>query len=469
MKKLLFFLSFWAPLLWFGPAAAAPPAPEMFAFGMEIDTAGDDGFYELTLPLAVYQGVTRKDLGDVRVFNRHGQVVPHALRRPQAAARPARTSTRLMPFFPVSGGAGQQSGDLTLHVQRDSQGTIIDVRAADPPDAGAEKRTIAFLIDAGADPPPIDGLTLAWPDTGVDFLGRITVEASSDLTAWHPLATATVARLAFQGRRLEQSSIPFARHSPRYLRLTWPAEQPVLALSAVAALIQENGGAIEPARQWVTAQGFAAADTPGRFSYDLPGFMPVDRVRIRPAAGNFLADARLLAADAPTASLQEQWQGLVYHIRMDGQTLASLDITVRPESHRFWQLALAGDETAAGAAAPVMEFGWLPDQLIFLAQGPGPYQLAYGSATTAPAAFPLAELLGRASLAKGEPIVPRSIAAGAPHPLGGEEKLRPPRTLPWKKYLLWAALFAGVLMVGGMSVLLYRQLRAGKDGTGINT
>jgi hypothetical protein len=460
MKNFLCFFSLCGALLCAGPASAAP-TPDMFAQGMELEAGGDEGFYEVTLPLAVYQGVARKDLGDLRVFNSQGQIVPHALRRPAAQAMQKKTSTRTVPFFPVTANAAQKAGDLTLHVERDSHGTIIDVRSADQPDTSAERRTIAFLIDAGAAAPPIDGLTLAWSDPDTDFLGQMTVEASSDLTAWRHLTTATIARLAFQGRRLQQESLTFPRQTLRYLRLTWPADQPGPALSAVTAITNESSAPAEPERQWLAVQGVPAGGPGLQYAFDLKGFVPVDRVRIKPAFRNFLATARLLSADAPTAPLREQWQGLVYRIDIKGQSLASPDISLRPTLHRFWLLDVADREISAGAAAPTIEFGWHPDRLVFLAQGPGPFQLAYGSAVTGPAAFELDALLSRSSLAGGGPIVPRNIAPGPPHPLGGEEKLHAPRSLPWKKYLLWAVLLAGVLMIGWMSVLLYRQLHAG--------
>lgn len=61
-------------------AASAAERPEDFAYGSLLEADGSEALYEITLPAAVYRGVARPDLGDVRVFNSAGEVVPHAWR-----------------------------------------------------------------------------------------------------------------------------------------------------------------------------------------------------------------------------------------------------------------------------------------------------------------------------------------------------------------------------------------------------
>ena len=49
-----------------------------FAYGYTLEVDGDGAIYSLTLPEAVYHGLTRTDRGDLRVFNSQGVAVPHA-------------------------------------------------------------------------------------------------------------------------------------------------------------------------------------------------------------------------------------------------------------------------------------------------------------------------------------------------------------------------------------------------------
>ena len=65
------------------PALAAAEQPRDFAYGIPLQTSGQDPLQQLALPRAVYEGVVHADLADLRVFNGAGEVVAHAF-RPQA-------------------------------------------------------------------------------------------------------------------------------------------------------------------------------------------------------------------------------------------------------------------------------------------------------------------------------------------------------------------------------------------------
>jgi hypothetical protein len=93
------------------PAMGDDLSPSDFAYGLPLTVANDHALHALTVPLAVYEKSTRKDLGDVRVFNGAGSVVPHALRQVSRQEEEVRHS---IPFFPLAGG-------LHSHCLRTSQ------------------------------------------------------------------------------------------------------------------------------------------------------------------------------------------------------------------------------------------------------------------------------------------------------------------------------------------------------------
>ena len=68
-----------------GIAVGAAERAQDFAYGMPIEADGEAALYEIEIPAAVYRTVTRSDLGDIRVFNGQGEVVPHALKQSAAA------------------------------------------------------------------------------------------------------------------------------------------------------------------------------------------------------------------------------------------------------------------------------------------------------------------------------------------------------------------------------------------------
>jgi hypothetical protein len=69
-------------------AAAAQEHPDNFAYSVPLELSGDSALHQLEIPQSVYAGVTRGDLGDLRIFNGRGENVPYAL-KPQPAPQTA--------------------------------------------------------------------------------------------------------------------------------------------------------------------------------------------------------------------------------------------------------------------------------------------------------------------------------------------------------------------------------------------
>src|SRR2546423_13325795 len=99
----------------------------------------------LELRRAVYRGAVRRDLGGLRVFNRAGEVVPHAF-RPRATTEGQKREQVTLPFFPLYGEDAKQLDGLSLRVERRPSGTIIrhDERSGKQP----SKKLLAYLVEA---------------------------------------------------------------------------------------------------------------------------------------------------------------------------------------------------------------------------------------------------------------------------------------------------------------------------------
>ena len=125
----------------------AAEKPAEYAYGLKIEASGSEALYDVTLPSAVYQGVTRRDLGDVRVFNSAGEVVPHAWRPRRTEKAEAGASVQLK-LFPLRAAAGANPDSLSVNVRRGANGTVgavsVDVKSGGAP---AAQETVAYLID----------------------------------------------------------------------------------------------------------------------------------------------------------------------------------------------------------------------------------------------------------------------------------------------------------------------------------
>ncbi|MGX9727434.1 MAG: DUF3999 domain-containing protein [Candidatus Electronema sp. VV] len=422
---------------------------EDFAYGMELKVSGGSPVVSLSLPAEVYQGCVRPDLGDLRVFNAHGPV-PHLLRPPQPeqAARPAQS----LPFFPLAEPTNDNSGIADLGISIGSGGAIIAFRAGQA--APASQHAAAYLLDASTLKSQPDWLEFAW--SGGQFSASVRVETSDDLNRWQTLvSSAALAELSFGGHQLLRKRIELGGQAAgKYLRLTWPQGREGISLSAVQAGYESETRA--QARSLLPLNGtLDSSVAPGRTAwlYSTGGFFPADQLNIRLPEQNALAEFAVFSRPDEQAAWQRRTSLLVWQLTVDGVKLESGRLTLPPVTDRFWRL----ETEAGGSAAPVLELGWLPGQLVFMAQGQPPYTLAYGKAGLVPARSQVGQLLKAAEPVSGGKLV----AAAEARPqrlLAGQVALELKKEIPWRVWLLWAGLIAGVLAVGAMALKLFREM-----------
>lgn len=419
-----------------------------FAYGIPVQTTTVGPLFEIALPRVVYETVTRADLGDLRVFNARGEVVPYALRRSDVPKAPAEW-TRLA-LFPVHS-SKRNPDELALRIQKNKAGSIVSVQAG--PGADRVAPLAFYLVDASADDRPIRALELNWKDlSAAGFSGNLRVEASDDLRHWRLLAGgAPLARLHYQGQLLERRRIEFDPVRAEYLRLVWLAPERAVTLNEIRA---ERLADALPPREWTRLSPAGRGEKPGEFLYTLNGRMPVDRARIRLSQVNTLTSAELFSRASRTDTWRLRARGLVYRLTRNGIEVTGDDVSFSPDADgdREWQLRLAQQPGGPGTETPALEFGWDPQQLVFVARGEGPFLLAYGSAGMPPGADSIERLLQEYPGHDAKVFMAQPASLSAPLVLGGSERLQVPFTArPWRKWLLWFAIALGVFGLGLIS------------------
>ena len=152
----------------------------------------------------------------------------------------------------------------------------------------------------------------------------------------------------------------------------------------------------------------------------------------------------------------------MYRMQTANGELLSPPLVVQRERARHWRVKVDQRGGGIGSGVPRMRAGWLPDRLVFVTRGEGPFELVYGSAVAPGAEVPLDSLLpGETTLGSTRgPGLP-SARAGEPREAGGLERLLPPAPpRPWRAWIMWAALIAGVATLGALAWNLARQMRA---------
>ena len=445
MKRLL---TVCLALLCLGPAArltrAQALAPASFAYGMPVDTTGASPVQRFLLPDTVYHILTRPDLGDLRVFNQDGEPLAHAIdrARPMPEAPPDRVA---LPFFPIYGRSGDSA--VSVEVQRTASGTLVRVGEA-PGEGGAAPAT--YVVDASALDRPVNALTISWEESRLDVLAERIVETSDDLNRWSAWgAPATLAELRRQGSVLTRDDVSLPVRQATYYRLRVIGETP--PLTRVVATLASTGPRAE--HHWLSLS--AARVDQGVFEASHNGVFTVDRIRVTFERPNTLARIRIESAANPDGPWRRHYAGTAYRIEVDGRTLETEDILIRGVQHRYWRVIAGQGAEMDPSLTPILELGWVPAEVLFLARGTPPYTLAFGSASVEPAAFAPDDLL---QLTAFEPTAPAQVGPIAA--LGGSDRLRAPLAVNWKTVVLWGSLILGVVVMGLLALNLMRQTRA---------
>jgi hypothetical protein len=457
-SRWLFFL-----FVMYGVAATAAPERMMtmddFAYGYALDTPGVASVYAAPLPVDAYHFLRRQDLGDLRVFNAQGEAVPHALMRP-AASTDAPKRVRL-PVFPIRDSDDATSGKMAVRVNRDAQGTIIDIRDDLP--SVKDKPVVAYVLDASKLDRALTKFIVQWPATE-GFVANVYVSASENLNYWWTVSTsATLAELAHGSERLTRNTIEIKPTKAKYFRIGWSKNSSGISIVGIEAELASQAQVLVP--MWLTLEGIAEKDKEGseRYVFDTGGRFPVERVNLLLADANSLVRATIYSRADEKTEWRQRYHGLFYRLnRNDAATEFRNDpVLVGRALDRLWRIDLAV-ENGATSGAVKLEIGWVPDRVTFLARGSGPYVLAYGSIQARGAEQPVAELL-RALDRHDNKVTPQAANIRERMVLGGEDRLQArPAPLPWRRILLWAVLVGGVALLAAMTLGLARQMKQTK-------
>jgi Protein of unknown function (DUF3999) len=159
--------------------------------------------------------------------------------------------------------------------------------------------------------------------------------------------------------------------------------------------------------------------------------------------------------------LSAEWRtrhaGLFYSLAEANNRITSSPARIGRAEDRYWAVETTRDGGWRPGLAPRLKLGWYPHELLFLAQGDGPFTLAYGSARVRAADAAVEGVLTRLDEESRSRI--RNATLAVPHDLGGSAALD--AALPWRQVFLWVFLVGAVLALGVFALRLFRTPAAG--------
>lgn len=423
-------------------------SPQDFAFGLPVITSNDAAAYRFALPLAVYQGTYQQDLADIQLFNAQGVAVPFSLRRP--AAQPAiHKAATVLPLFPLHKGSRVVIDGVRVTINSPQAAVNLQTQNG----AAAETTNSQYILDGRVLDTAIAALRLGWPEAASEYSGRLRVEASDDLGSWRTVvAAAPIANLHANGQALIENRVTLAPTKAKFWRISWLAAAPTFELTSVAA--EPADSPVAPVWATLEVTGAREPAKADEYVFDLDAHPPVLRINVLLPEANTAVDVALSSRRTPLGPWRPVTHAGFYRLKTpDGEQQNSpLDISV--DGDRYWRARIIS--TGGLPQTPLrLHVEWIPNEVTFLAQGQGPFLLAYGNATATRAEADLSHLPTSLEIA------PATV--GSPRVLGGSARVaaKPP-PFPWARTVLWSVLLFAVLFLAWIAYRMSKE--TGKNG-----
>jgi len=434
-----------------------------FAYGYEVMTNGQSAIYSLDLNETIYKGLTHHDRRDLRVFNNDNEIVPHLIRSKEKKATQATSPVKLA-FFPIYKNTPSDTLDAVsqrIRINTNAQGAIIDLNYAEnkktTPLLAGYIIDISSIIKEHAKSKPLpDKLTVNWKNSNPNFIKTVRLEGSNDLSRWHNVVSkATLSNMQWQHHTLIQRDITLPVRLPRYLRLSWRQESTASneALDITSLVAHFPDSTQSQKRRWTMLRSIRNVDD-ATYLFNSESVLPVDRLNVQLSDNNSLLNVKIESAPTKKGPWYKRYQGLIYNLQFSQNNLRNPNIHISGTTHRHWRVQLLDYEGELNEQ-PLLQLGWLAEELLFVANGKPPFILAYGSALTDikkqdDALYTLLKLT---------PDSAQAAQLGRKIELGGAIKLKKsPAPLDWKNYILWVVLVSGVGLLGFLVLRLYRQM-----------
>jgi hypothetical protein len=432
-------------LMGWGELHAKELPPQDFAFGLPVTVSGEAAAYRLPLPLPVYQNTFREDLGDVRIYNAHGITVPFSLLRPTLPS-PIHEDAVALPLFPLHEGFRAVLDGVRVTINSAGSAVNLQTQNGTP----AVTWIGQYLLDGRALDTVVSALQLDWPKDAAEYSGRLRVEAGDDLASWRTVADAApIANLRANGQTLIENRVTLSPTKAKFWRISWLGAAPTFELTSVLA--EPADSPTEPKRSVLDVAGVRDSGNAAEYVFDLSAHPPVSRINVLLPDANTVVEVALSSRRGPGDPWRPVMRAGFYRVKgADGEQQNSpLQISV--DSDRYWQAKLLN--SGGLPQSPLrLHVEWIPDEITFLAQGEGPFQLAYGSSTATHVQTDLSRLPVSLEIAPA--------TAGTPITLGGPTRLAvKPAPFPRTRVVLWSVLLLAVIVLASMAYRLSRETR----------
>jgi hypothetical protein len=185
------------------------------------------------------------------------------------------------------------------------------------------------------------------------------------------------------------------------------------------------------------------------YLFDLAAHAPVSRVNVVLPDVNTTVGAEL----SSRRTAKEPWRFVTragfYRLKTADAEQQNAPLEVGVDEDRYWRARITN--SAGPPPEPLrLHVEWVPNEITFLAQGQGPFLLAYGNSTATRAEADLSQIPATVQVA--------AAAVGSRRVLGGSTRLvGKPAAFPWMRAVLWSVLLLAVVLLAWMAYRLANE------------
>lgn len=431
--------------------------PDDFAFSAPLSEPESNinaSVRQVVLPVNVYEKMQRSDYGDLRVFSKNGQVVPHQFKFESVISGTQETP---LTFYPFSKVEAANPANIRVIIDQKAGQQRLDINQQSGASKSAVRHEYQYIItnkvSGNNSTSKLCKLKLDWDQTKPSMILPFSLESSDNLQNWRSLGRSlNVSNLSYSDSQLLRNEVGFSCTNKKYLRLTWRKPQHQIHLKKISGLFAQGS---TQTFQWKSLNK-PQYDKDGNWLFE-SNVVALSKMEFVAPQNGLLYKGSLYSRNDEKSPWRFRKNISQYrlHVGENGKQLVqkSNPFYLRSNSDRYWKFQPANEGKLNENQFPEIRVGWQQRQLIYLAQGNAPFTLFFGN----PDVKPVSDS-GLMQVIQGmdtSDITPEMVTLGK---LVETQDYQEATSMPWKKIGLWVLLLLGTAMLGYMALSLYRQM-----------
>lgn len=422
------------------------------AASFTLSANGNEPIYQSVITPAIYQNSREKHLQDLAIYNAEGEPLPYAIANYEMMyPKKVIAETKPLLIFPMQESAINFGKDINISLENKTNSTKVDVTTKP-----TQQQQPAYLFDLGKQHPILKKINLEWQGAEGKLIS-VQAFTSDDLKHWTNIGQSVIFKSLVDGHAILQNSVELYAFTPdQYLKIiasdVAKEDFKLISVNTEYSKLQDT-----PLSQlWqplVLLKREKNKNNEINIDFESSGRYPVSYLRISLPQQNTITQVNVLTRNQPDAPWEVTTHSPLYRLNKEGRDTVNPDIKINPREARFWRLQFNEKNGGIGLENPRLEVGWQPQTVVWNARGKSPYSMVVGEGGDV-SAVSMASLIPNNQLRQLNTLPVADISFNSTGELAAN---------PWvdaqdyKRWVLWAGLFLGVLALAAMSYSLLKN------------